>query len=101
MAGSPERSPAERRPPSELVARNVGVGCVTAIAGLFSGGMVGVLISKIVASITHAPKCTGLPTCDWYKYAAVGMLVGVITLPLLTFMRLRRGDAGTTNSERG
>ena len=101
MARAPERPAAERRPPSELAARNVGVGCVTAIAGLFSGGMIGVLISKIVASITRAPKCPELPTCDWYKYAAVGMLVGVITLPLLILMRLRRGDAETTNSERG
>jgi hypothetical protein len=101
MPGAPEPSAAGRRTPSDLAARNVGVGCVTAIAGLFSGGMIGVLISKIVASITHAPKCADLPTCDWYKYAAVGMLVGVITLPLLTLMRLRRSDAETTNSERG
>ena len=101
MAGAPERSAADGRPPSELRARNVGVGCVTALAGLFSGGMVGVLIARIVAYVTRAPTCTGLPTCDWYKYAAVGMLVGVITLPLLTLMRLRRGDAETTNSERG
>ena len=85
----------------DRTARAVGVGCVTAIAGLFSGGMIGVLVSKIVASITKAPKCPELPTCDWYKYAAVGMLVGVVTLPVLTLMRLRRGNAAALNSDRG
>ena len=48
--------------------RYVGVGCVTAMAGLFSGGMVGVLVAKMV------------------------MLIGILTLPVLALARLRRGD---------
>ena len=39
-----------------------GVGCVTLLAGIFSGGMVGVAISMIVAKVTRAPACTGLPS---------------------------------------
>jgi hypothetical protein len=93
--------PADDRSPADIVARNLGVGCVTAVGGLFSGGMVGVLISKIVAFFTRAPSCPELPTCDWYVYAAVGMAVGVVTLPLLTLMRLRRSDARTVNPDRG
>ncbi len=65
-----------------------GVGCVTLIAGLFSGAMVGVLVSRIAAGIMKAPKCEGLPTCDWYIYAFVGGIIGAITLPALAFRRL-------------
>jgi len=86
---------------ADRAARSVGVGCVTAVAGLFSGGMIGVLVSRIVAWVTHAPTCPELPTCDWYKYAAVGMLLGLVTLPILTIMRLRRSDARTPNPDRG
>ena len=68
-----------------------GVGCVTLLAGFFSGGMVGVLVSRIVAGVTRAPKCEGLPTCDWYVYAFVGGIIGAVTLPALAFWRLRRG----------
>ena len=67
----------------------VGVGCVTFVAGFFSGGMIGVLVSRIVAGITKAPKCEGIPTCDWYVYAIVGALLGAVTLPAVSFWRLR------------
>ena len=82
---------AERGPedPSRAWSR-VGVGCVTLVAGFFSGAMIGVGISKIVAGVTKAPSCEGLPTCDWYVYAFVGGLIGAVTLPALAFWRLRR-----------
>ena len=35
----------------ELIARNVGVGCVMTFAGFFGGGMIAVLIAKIVGSV--------------------------------------------------
>lgn len=75
-------------------ARYAGVGCVTAVAGLFSGGMVGVFVAKVAGSIQGCAPAPELPACDWHVYAGVGMLIGVLTLPVLVLSRLRRGDAG-------
>ena len=72
--------------------RYVGVGCVTAIGGLFSGGMIGVLIAKIVGSFRGCQPAPELPACDWHVYAGVGMLIGILTLPVMALSRLRRGD---------
>jgi hypothetical protein len=55
--------------------------------GLMSGAMVGVLASKIVAWLTGAPACEGIPTCNWHVYAGWGALVG-LTLPALVLRRL-------------
>ena len=74
-------------------ARYVGVGCVTAVGGLFSGGMLGVFVAKIVGSFRGCEPAPELPACDWHVYAAIGMLIGVLTLPGLALYRLRRGDA--------
>ena len=73
-------------------AQFIGVGCVTAVAGFFSGGMIGVFIAKIVGSARGCQPDTGLPACDWHVYAGVGMLIGVLTLPALALNRLRRRD---------
>jgi len=83
-------------------ARNVGVGCFTAFMGFWSGGMFAVLLSKIVAAVTRAPACAGIPSCDWAAYFFAGALIGALTLPTLVLMRLRRGDRGTRDhSTRG
>ena len=74
-------------------ARYVGVGCVTAIAGLFSGGMLGVFVAKVVGSFRGCEPPPELPACDWHVYAGIGMLIGVLTLPVLALTRLRGGDA--------
>jgi hypothetical protein len=70
-------------------ARVVGIGCFMAVIGFFSGGMIGVLVSKIVAFFTKAPRCDGIPTCDWYIYMAVGGALGAVTLPWLVVSALR------------
>ena len=75
--------------------RYVGVGCVTAVAGLFSGGMIGVFVAKLVGSIRGCKPEPELPACDWHVYAAIGMLIGLLTLPVLALSRLRRSDRGT------
>ncbi len=75
--------------------RFVGVGCVTAIAGLFSGGMMGVLVAKVVGGVRRCEAPTGLPACDWHVYAGIGMLIGLITLPVLALNRLRRSEQAT------
>jgi hypothetical protein len=72
--------------------RNIGVGCVTAMAGFFSGGMVGVFIAKIVGSAQRCEPPQGVPACNWPVYAVIGMGVGVVTLPALVMWRLTRKE---------
>ena len=67
----------------------VGVGCFTAIAGFFGGGMIAVLVAKLVGSFRNCQPAEGTPACDWNSYAAVGMLIGVILLPAVSIIRLR------------
>ena len=74
------------------ITRRKGVGCVTVVAGFFSGGMIGVMLAKIVGSIRGCNPGPELPACDWHVYAGVGMLIGVVTLPVLALNRLRRAD---------
>lgn len=81
--------------------RRIGVGCFSIIAGFFSGGMIGVLVAKIVGSARGCQPSDGLPACDWHIYAGAGMLVGVITLPLLIVRRMRQQPKAERNSERG
>ena len=52
--------------------------------------MVGVLISMLVAFFTRAPRCEGIPTCDWNVYGGWGALVGSITLFTLAMSRVLR-----------
>ena len=82
-------------------ARDVGVGCFTAIMGFFSGAMFGVLVARVVDFFMKAPKCEGIPSCNWAQYAFGGALIGALSLPTLVLMRLRRSDAGADNSLRG
>lgn len=68
--------------------RNVAIGCFMVPLGAASGGMVGVLVSKIVAWMTKAPACPDIPSCDWYIYAGWGALLGALSLPALVGWRL-------------
>jgi hypothetical protein len=74
----------------EIIARNIGVGCMTTLAGFFSGGIVGVLIGKIVGIIEGCKPVEGLPACNWWVYAGVGAVLGALTLPVLALSRLNR-----------
>jgi len=76
---------------SEIIARNVGVGCITTMAGFFSGGMIAVLVGKFVGSVQGCRPPEGLPACNWWVYAGIGALLGAITLPVLALRRLNRG----------
>ena len=75
---------------SELVARNIGVGCLTTVAGFFSGGMIAVLVGKFVGSMQGYKPPEGLPACNWWVYAGIGAVVGALTLPVLALRRLSR-----------
>ncbi len=80
----------------------LGVGCFTAFAGWWSGGMVAVVVAKIVGAVQGCPAGEHGQPCNWYVYAGVGAVIGAISLPVLALRRLRRGDAaseGETQSE--
>jgi hypothetical protein len=94
MAGPPSDS-------ESRAARNAGVGCFMVIVGVFSGGMTGVLIAKIVDFFMRAPSCAEIPSCHWGPFFMGGALIGAITLPTLVLMRLRRVDDSGDNSKRG
>ena len=74
----------------EIVARNVGVGCVMTFAGFFSGGMIAVMIGKFVGSMQGCKPPEGLPACNWWVYAGIGAALGAVTLPVLVLTRLNR-----------
>jgi hypothetical protein len=73
-----------------IVARNIGVGCVTTVAGFFSGGMIAVLVAKFVGSMQGCKPPEGLPACNWWVYAGIGAVAGALTLPVLALARLSR-----------
>ena len=75
---------------SELVARNIGVGCITMVAGFFSGGMIAVLVGKFVGSVQGCEPPQGLPACNWWVYAGIGAVIGTLTLPVLALRRLNQ-----------
>ena len=56
-------------------------------------------IAKIVGSIRGCKPIEGLPACDWHVYAGIGMLIGVLTLPVLALRRLRQSDPATRDSD--
>ena len=69
------------------------VGCllaVTAMGGFFGGGMIAVFVGKVVGSVRGCRPAEGLPACDWHVYMLVGAGLGLVLLPTVTFVRLRR-----------
>lgn len=83
-------------------AQYVGVGCFTAIGGFAGGGMIAVLIAKIVGGVTKcAPQAdTGAP-CNWFAYWFIGAVAGCIIMPAVAISLLRRARRRTQNTERG
>jgi hypothetical protein len=70
----------------------LGVGCLTLVAGFFGGGMIALLIAKVVGVAQSCPAEaeTGAP-CNWYSYLVVGAIAGAILLPSVAVWRMRRG----------
>ena len=70
----------------------LGVGCLTAVGGGVGGGMIGVLVAKIVGALI---RCTGDPEsgapCNWTTFWVWGAGIGVILLPAVALWRMRRG----------
>ena len=88
-------TPAPTRP---TTGRVIAIGCFMVWIGAFSGAMVAVLISKAVAWFGKAPTCDGIPSCDWYIYAAVGGALGAISLPWLVVSALLRSSPPAKSS---
>jgi hypothetical protein len=72
--------------------RYLGVGCVTVVSGFFAGGMIAVLVAKVVGWMRGCEPETGLPACDWHVFMLVGALIGMITLPAGVIWKMRRGE---------
>ncbi len=75
-------------PAAPAKARVAAIGCFMAVIGAFSGGMIAVLISMGVAKVTGAPRCDGIPTCNWHYYWGAGALLGFLSLPWLVVSAL-------------
>jgi hypothetical protein len=85
----------ENSPRTEATAATkIGVGCVTGVAGFFSGGMIAVFIGKIVGSAQGCKPIEGLPACNWWVYAGIGAVIGALTLPVLALTRLNQPRVG-------
>jgi hypothetical protein len=78
-----------------------GVGCFSTFVGFAGGGMIAVLIAKIVGGLQRcAPdKDTGAP-CSWLTYAFFGMVIGTIVVPAVSLWFFRRGRV-RANNQRG
>lgn len=91
-ADSTGRQPDTGSPDADLArGRRIGVGCFTTFIGFWSGGMIGVLVGKVVGNVRGCVPIEGTPACDWYSFAAVGMILGAVTLPVLALRRLKAG----------
>ena len=76
-----------------------------AVIGLAGGGMIAVLVAKIVGAIRGCtPEAeTGAP-CGWFTYAVFGALAGLVAVPSVALWRMRQGERSelaSSNTETG
>jgi hypothetical protein len=97
---SGEPAPPQRAPTPRSA--YFGIGCITAIGGFAGGGMVAVLVAKIVGALSRCtPDAeTGAP-CGWVTYWLIGAFTGLMVLPTVTIWLFSRGRRRAQNSERG
>jgi hypothetical protein len=92
MAGPATRQPGNpATDPNDGIWPYIGVGCITLVSGFFGGGMIAVLVAKIAGA---AQRCTpdaqtGAP-CNWFNFALVGALAGMVLFPTIATLLLRR-----------
>ena len=102
MAPSPDSglpSPGTPADPNEGIWPYLGIGCITVVSGFFGGGMIAVLIAKVVgAARSCTPDAeTGAP-CNWFNYAMVGALAGMVLFPVTAVLLRRRGRMKRRNN---
>lgn len=105
MAASEQRSAkSDERVAPTGKAEYLGIGCFSAFVGFAGGGMISVLIAKIVGALTRCPSDaeTGAP-CNWFTYAVFGAIIGTFLVPTISLWFFRRGRARTNaaNNNRG
>jgi hypothetical protein len=85
--------------PNDGIWPYLGVGCITFVSGFFGGGMIAVLIAKIVGAAQSCTpdKDTGAP-CNWFNFAVVGALAGMVLFPTIAVLLLRRGRLKRRNN---
>jgi hypothetical protein len=99
MGSSDSRVPSPAPDPNDGIWPYLGVGCITLISGFFGGGMIAVLVAKIVgAARSCTPDAeTGAP-CNWFNYAMVGALAGMVLFPTIATLLLRRSRVKRRNN---
>lgn len=77
----------------------LGVGCFSAFVGFAGGGMIAVLVAKIVGALQRCPSEaeTGAP-CNWFTYMSFGMIIGLVVVPIVSIWFFRRGRRRASNS---
>ena len=100
MKDTDNLGPQASRETSEGAWPYVGVGCLSAVVGLVGGGMIAVLIAKVVGGISgcRADAETGAP-CDWSSYWTWGARIGLILVPTIVIWRMRKARTASRNSE--
>jgi hypothetical protein len=81
-------------------AHRLAVGCFLAPASFFGGGIIAVLVSKILDHFSGCRAPEGVPSCNWLEFFLVGGLIGLIVLPGVVVWRLRPQSVATRNPER-
>jgi hypothetical protein len=81
----------------------IGVGCFTMPIGFFGGAMIAVLIAKIVGAAKGCTPPEGFPACNTFEFFFSGGLIGLIGLPTVAVLRLRKGRqvAGPETTSQG
>lgn len=69
--------------------RTIATGCFLVPIGFCSGGMIAAFASKLVAYVTRATPCDGVPACNWLEFTVAGGVIGMLTLPALVMWALR------------
>ena len=85
--------------PNDGIWPYIGVGCITFVSGFFGGGMIAVLVAKVIGA---AQGCTpdaetGAP-CNWFSFAVVGALAGMVLFPTTATLLLRRSRMKRRNT---
>jgi hypothetical protein len=97
IANGANRAP--EPPPLNPAVRNTLVGCLTIVVGFFGGGMITLLLVRILDVLRRCSPTEGLPVCgNWAIYAGIGGAVGAVLLPTVVFVKLLRADAAARDS---
>ena len=82
-----------------------GFGCAMVAGGWFGGGIIAIMVLKVLSFFTRVGNCSELPVpCNWYHFAFAGAVLGAIVLPAGAIWKMRRGappDRGRDHNDRG